>query len=71
MTYGPGPSTPDQNVYHVRTHFREKKGHFSMGSTNSRNHEKGVILQTWDREILKKGKIWHVFVTIRLFRMFE
>ena len=28
MTYGPGPSTPDQNVYHARTHFREKKGIF-------------------------------------------
>ena len=42
-----------------------------MGSTDSLNQEKGVILQTWDREILKKGKIWHVFVTICLFRMFE
>ena len=52
----PGPPTPDQNVYHARTRFREKGGIFSMGGANSRNHAKGDILQAWVREILKKGK---------------
>ena len=42
-----------------------------MGGANSRTQEKGVILQAWVREILKKGKIWHVFIAICLFRMFE
>ena len=67
----PGPSTPNQNVYQARTHFREKRGIFSMGGANSRNQEKGVILQAWVREILKKGKIWHVFINIYLFCLFE
>ena len=35
-----------------------------MGGANSRNQEKGVILQAWVREILKKGKILHVFIII-------
>ena len=42
-----------------------------MGGANSQNQEKGIILQAWVREILKKGKIWHAFITICLFRMFE
>ena len=42
-----------------------------MRGANSRKLEKGVILQAWVREILKKGRIWHVFITICLFRMFE
>ena len=42
-----------------------------MGGANSRNQEKGAILQAWVREILKNGKILHVFITICLFRMFE
>ena len=63
--------TPDQNVYHARTHFREKGGIFSMGGANSRNQEKAVILQEWVREILKKGNILRAFITICLFRMFE
>ena len=33
--------------------------------------KKGVILQAWVREILKKGKVLHVFITICLFHMFE
>ena len=35
-----------------------------MGGANSRNQEKGVMLQAWVREILKKGQIWNVFITI-------
>ena len=42
-----------------------------MGGANSRNQEKGVILQAWVREILEKGNILHAFITICLFRMFE
>ena len=42
-----------------------------MGGANYRNQEKGVILQAWVSELLKKGKIVHVFITICLFRMFE
>ena len=42
-----------------------------MGGPNSRNEEKGVILQERVREILKKGKIWQLFIAICLFRMFE
>ena len=42
-----------------------------MGGANSRNQEKGAILQAWVREIVKKGNIWHVFITICLLRMFE
>ena len=42
-----------------------------MGGANLRNQEKGVILQARVREILKKGKILHVSITIYLFRMFE
>ena len=38
----PAP-TPDQNVYHARTHFREERGNFSKVGANSRNQEKGVI----------------------------
>ena len=62
------PPTP---LCHARTHFREKWGIFSMGGANSRNQENGVILQAWVREILKRGKFLHVFITICLFRMFE
>ena len=42
-----------------------------MGGANLRNQEKGVILQAWEREILKKGKILHVFFTVCLFRVFD
>ena len=42
-----------------------------MGGVNSPNQEKEVILQAWVHEILKKGKILHVFITISLFHMFE
>ena len=42
-----------------------------MGGANSRNQEKGVILQARVREILKKGKILHVIITICLFHVFE
>ena len=52
----PGPSTPDQNVYHARTHFRENGGIFSIGGANSLNQEKGVIFQAWVREILNFEK---------------
>ena len=31
------PPTPAQNVYHARTHFREKRGILSMGGANSQN----------------------------------
>ena len=65
------PSTPELNVYHARTHFREKGGIFSMGGANSRNQEKGVILQAWVLEILKKGNILHVCIIICSFRMFK
>ena len=52
----PPPPTPDQNIYNARTHFRQKGVFFSMGG-NSRNQEKGVILQAWVREISKKVDI--------------
>ena len=42
-----------------------------MGGANSRNQEKKVIYQARVREIMKKGKILHVFIYICLFRMFE
>ena len=35
------PPTPDQNVYHARTHFHEERGNFSKVGANSRNQEKG------------------------------
>ena len=43
--------TPDQSVFHARTHFNEKWDIFSMAGTNSRNIEKRVIFQAWVREI--------------------
>ena len=46
-------ATPDQNVYHARTHFLEERGNFSKVGANSRNQEKGVIFQTKFGEILK------------------
>ena len=46
------PPTPDQNVYHARTHFREERGYFLKVGANSRNQEKGVILQAKIGEIL-------------------
>ena len=46
--------TPDQNVDHARTHFRENGAIFQWGA-NSRSQEKWVILQAWVHEILKKG----------------
>ena len=42
-----------------------------MGDVNSRNQEKGAIFQTWVFEILKTGKVLHVFMSICLFQMFE
>ena len=42
-----------------------------MGGANSRNQEKGFILQAWVSEILKKVTILHVVITICLFHMFE
>ena len=36
----PGPPTPDQNVYHARTDFREERSNFSEVGANSRNQEK-------------------------------
>ena len=42
-----------------------------MGGANSRNQEKGVILQAWVREILKRVKFGMCLITICLFRMFE
>ena len=59
---------PDQNVYRARPHFREKGFFFQW---EARNQEKGVILKAWVREIFKKGKILHVFITVYLFRIFE
>ena len=41
-----------------------------MGGVNSRNQEKGIILQAWVCEILKKDKILHIIITICLFQMF-
>ena len=66
------PPPPDQSVYHARTHFFSRQNAiFSMGGTNSRNQERGVIFQAWVREILKMSTILHVFISIFLFRMFE
>ena len=42
-----------------------------MGGANPGNHEKRVIFQAWVRGILKKGKIFHVFISICLFHVFE
>ena len=70
-------ATLEQALYHARTHFRERRGIFSMGAAKSRKRGvekargKRVILKAWVCEILKKGKILHVFITICLFRMFE
>ena len=51
--------------------FAKEVGYFSMEVSNWRNQEQEVILQEWVREILKKGKILHAFISICLFRMFE
>ena len=67
----PIPHSPLPTPDHARTHFRDIGVFFSMGGANSRNQEKEVNLQAWVREILKMGQIWHVFITICLFHMFE
>ena len=41
MISQPGPSTPDQNVYQARTHFREERGNFPKVVANSRIKKNG------------------------------
>ena len=49
-----------------------KRGVFFQWEVRIREiKKKWVILQAWVREILKRGKIWHVFIVICLFRMFD
>ena len=74
----PGPSTPDQNVYHARTHFREERGNFSKIGANSRNQEKWVIFGHKSAKFLKRVNILHVsagfhpgFHTLDLGRVFK
>ena len=47
----PDPPTPDQSVYHDRTHFREKGDIFSMGSAKSRTagHFLGMGLRNFEK----------------------
>ena len=68
-TYKSPPSWTSANLSPGQTYttlvsiFAKKGVFFSIGGANSRNQEKGIILEAWVRVILKKGKILHVFIT--------
>ena len=67
----PGSPTPDQNAYHASTHFREKGAFFQREAQIREIKKKGLFCRKESEKFKKKGKIWHVFITICLFRMFE